>query len=54
MKNNNKEKEDYKGFGEHLQDYESLSIPIGRKDLVRLAKQYNCKVPKMVNGELVF
>ena len=66
MKNNNKKNDktfaihnvsncaDYKGFHEHLKEYEDNGIPIGMKDLIRLAKQYNCEIPKLVDGKLVF
>lgn len=45
---------DYEGFYEHLKEYEDNGIPTGMKDLIRLARQYNCEIPKLVNGKLVF
>ena len=45
---------DYEGFYDHLKEYEDNGIPTGMKDLIRLAKQYNCEIPKVVDGELVF
>jgi hypothetical protein len=36
---------DYKGFGEHLIEYEEKGIPIGMSDLIRLAKKYNTPIP---------
>lgn len=45
---------DYEGFYEHLKEYEDNGIPTGMKDLIRLAKQYNCEIPKIVDGKLVF
>jgi len=45
---------DYEGFHDHLKEYEDNGIPTGMKDLIRLAKQYNCEIPKVVDGELVF
>ena len=45
---------DYEGFHEHLKEYEDNGIPMGLKDFIRLAKQYNCEIPKVVNGKLVF
>lgn len=47
-------KADYEGFCTHVKAYEEAGIPLGLKDLVRFAKQYNCEIPKIVNGELVF
>ena len=66
MKNNNKKNDkafaihnvsncaDYEGFYEHLKEYEDNGIPTSVKDLIRLAKQYNCEIPKLVDGKLVF
>jgi hypothetical protein len=45
---------DYEGFHTHLKEYEENGIPTSFKDLVRLAKQYNCEIPKVVDGKLVF
>jgi len=45
---------DYEGFHDHLKEYEDNGIPTGMKDLIRLAKQYNCEIPKMLDGKLVF
>lgn len=45
---------DYEGFYTHLKEYEENGIPTSFKDLVRLAKQYNCEIPKVVDGKLVF
>jgi len=38
-------KSDYKGFCEHLLEYEEQAIPIGMSDLFRLAKKYNTPTP---------
>lgn len=40
------EKADYKGFILHLRDYKKLGIPYGLNDLRRLARFYNCEIPK--------
>jgi len=45
---------DYEGFYDHLKEHEDNGIPTGMKDLIRLAKQYNCEIPKVVDGKLVF
>lgn len=45
---------DYEGFYDHLKEYEDNGIPTGMKDLIRLAKQYNCEIPKIVDGKMVF
>ncbi len=47
-------KADYKGFGEHLEEYNREGLPTDFKTLIRLAKQYNCPVPKLINGELIY
>lgn len=45
----------YKGFCEHLEEYENLGIPVGFNDLIRLAKQYNTEIPTLNSGgELIF
>jgi hypothetical protein len=51
---NDNNKADYEGFCVHLKEYEENGIPTSFKDLIRLAKQYNCEIPKIVDGELVF
>lgn len=38
-------KPDYKGFGEHLQEYSDKGLPIDRKQMVELAEKYNCPLP---------
>jgi len=45
---------DYRGFCTHLKEYEENGIPTSFKDLVRLAKQYNCEIAKVIDGKLVF
>lgn len=52
--NDSADSANYEGFYEHLKEYEDNGIPTGMKDLVRIAKQYNCEVPKVVDGKLVF
>ncbi len=42
-----KKKPDYKGFCLHLREYNQKGIPVGMRDLIRLAKQYNCEIPKL-------
>jgi hypothetical protein len=49
-----KNKPDYEGFCKHLEEYEIVGAPVGSCDLIRLGKQYNCEVPKVINGKLVF
>jgi len=38
-------KPNYKGFVEHLMEYDEKGIPHGMSDLVRLAKKYNTPIP---------
>jgi len=45
---------DYKAFHAHFSVYEANGIPVGLKDLVRVAKIYGCEVPKIVDGKVVF
>jgi hypothetical protein len=45
---------DYNEFYLHHREYVRKGIPLGFKGLIRLAMQYNCPVPKLVDGELVF
>lgn len=46
-------KADYKGFGEHVAEYEEQGIPVGVSDLRRLARRYNTSIPKLSeSGEL--
>jgi len=47
-------KADYDKFYNHLKEYEILGMPTGLRDLVRLAKRYNCEIPKVVDGKFVF
>ena len=39
-------KHNYKLFCLHIRAYDRLNIAYGMKDLVRLAKKYNCPIPK--------
>jgi len=43
-------KHNYKLFCLHIKAYDKLGVAYGMKDLVRLAKKYNCPIPK--KGEL--
>jgi hypothetical protein len=36
---------DYKGFGEHLAEWDDMGIPYGSSDLKRLAQIYNTPIP---------
>jgi len=36
---------DYKGFVEHLIEYDDNGIPWGFSDLIRLANKYNTPIP---------
>lgn len=36
---------DYKGFGEHLLDWDEQGIPYGTQDLIRLAEEYHTPIP---------
>jgi len=47
-------KADYEGFYNHVKELEEQGIPKSFRDLIKLAKQYNCEIPKIVDGELVF
>ena len=44
----------YEGFYEHVKEYDEISIPYGFRDLIRIAKLYNCEIPTLVDGKLVF
>jgi hypothetical protein len=44
MESTNKEP-DYKGFGEHVAEWDEKGIPYGNKELVELAKKYNTPIP---------
>jgi hypothetical protein len=41
-----KKRADYKGFCLHLKEYDRLGIGYGLNDLRRLARKYNCSIPK--------
>lgn len=45
MESTNKEP-DYKGFGEHVTEWNEKGVPYGNKELVELAKKYNTPIPK--------
>jgi hypothetical protein len=45
---------DYKGFCNHIKEYDELGIPISFADLKKLAKEYNCEIPKLINGKIKF
>ncbi len=49
-----KQHADYEGFCLHIKEYEDKGIPTSFKDLLRLARQYNCEIPKIDGGELKF
>lgn len=36
---------DYKGFGEHLQEWDAIGVPYGTKELLELAEKYGTPVP---------
>lgn len=42
---------DYEGFCTYVKKRGS---PVGYEDLKRLAKRYNCPVPRVVDGKIVF
>lgn len=44
-------KPDYKGFYNYIKE---SGAPVGYEDLKRLAKKYNCPVPRVVDGRIVF
>jgi len=44
----------YEGFCSHMKEYKDNGIPIGMKDLIRLAKYYNCEIPHVIDGKFVF
>lgn len=52
--NTEKKEPDYKGFGEHVSEWEEKGIPYGYKDLVELANKYNTPIPKWVDGKFIF
>jgi hypothetical protein len=39
------QKPDYKGFMEHVLEYDDKMIPYGTSDLIGLAKKYNTPIP---------
>lgn len=45
---------DYKGFGEHLSEWEDKGIPYGTRDLIRLARLYNTPIPGTAEYEKEF
>lgn len=45
---------DYEGFYKHLSERESHGIPHSFGDLIRLAKHYNCEIPRVKGGKLIF
>lgn len=47
-------KPDYEAFYEHVSEWEREGIPHGFKDLLRLAKKYNCEIPEVKDGKLIF
>ena len=40
----NNSKPDYKGFVEHVKEWEKNGLPYGRKDLIQLAKKYGTPI----------
>lgn len=38
-------KPDYEGFGMHVREWDSLGIPYGTSDLVKLAEEYGTPIP---------
>jgi hypothetical protein len=48
-------KPDYEGFQMHVEVWEKEGMPYGFKDLLRIAKAYNCPLPTRVqDGRLIF
>lgn len=47
-------KPDYDGFINHVEAWEKEGMPFGFKDLIKLAKNYNTPLPKIVNNQLVW
>jgi len=48
-------KPDYEGFQYHVEAWEKEGMPYGFKDLLRIAKAYNCPLPiGTKNGTLIF
>jgi len=45
---------DYEGFCEHYEEYNRLGVPISIDDLKKLANKYNCEIPMILGGELIF
>ena len=41
-----KNKQNYKNFVLHIEEWNSKEIPWGTSDLINLAKKYNTKIPK--------
>lgn len=48
------EKSPYEKFYEHVEEWEKNGIPYGTNDLIRIAKRYDCEIPKIVDGKLKF
>lgn len=53
MEDNNN-KPDYKGFGEHLEEASSIGIPIDRQYLLDLSREYRTPVPGTAEWEKEF
>jgi len=48
-------KPDYEGFQMHVEVWEKEGMPYGFKDLLRIAKAYNCPLPiRAKDGKLIF
>jgi hypothetical protein len=45
---------DYEGFYKHMMEHDRFGIPHSWTDLVVLAKKYNCEIPEVVDGKLIF
>jgi len=45
---------DYNGFYENLKEWENQGLPYGFRDLIRLAVRYNCEIPTIKDGKLIF
>jgi len=52
---NKKPRADWKGFCEHVDEYDKLGIGWGINDLIRLSKIYHTPIPKKYRkGDLLF
>jgi hypothetical protein len=45
---------DYKGFGEHILEWDEKGVPYGNSDLLKLADRYHTPKPFLKDGKIEF